>query len=76
MKCGGCGGYNTTKWRQKHKKIIFYILYKKPMNTSEICVFYKQPQNLTFTNKPTQPTQPIPENTTINNNTIHRMMPM
>jgi hypothetical protein len=47
------------------------------LNSTEMCVFYKQqPQNLTFTNKPTQPTQPISENPTINNNTIHRMMPM
>ena len=44
------------------------------LNTAEICVFYKQPQNLTFANKPSQPTQPNPENPAIS--TIHRMMPM
>ncbi len=47
-----------------------------PLNSSGMCVFYKQPQNLTFTNKPTQPNQLISENPTINNNTIHQMMPM
>ena len=46
------------------------------LNTAEICVFYKQPQNLTFANKPIQPTQPIPTTSTTNNDTIHRMMPM
>lgn len=46
------------------------------LNTAEICVFYKQPQNLTFSNKPSQPTQPIPTTSTTNNDTIHRMMPM
>lgn len=46
------------------------------LNSAEMCVFYKQQsQNLTFTNKPTQPTTPIPVNPT-NNNTIHKMMPM
>ena len=47
-----------------------------PLNSSEICVFYKQPQNFTFANKPSQPTQPIPKTSTSNNDTIHRMMPM
>jgi hypothetical protein len=47
------------------------------LNSAEMCVFYKQqPQNLTFTNKPTQPTQPIPATPTNSNDTIHRMMPM
>jgi hypothetical protein len=59
---------------QKNNIFIYYI--KMPLNSSEMCVFYKQPQNLTFANKSTQPNQPISENPTINNNTIHQMMPM
>jgi hypothetical protein len=58
------------------KKNIFIYYIKMSLNTAEICVFYKQPQNLTFANKPSQPTQPIPTTSTTNNDTIHRMMPM
>ena len=49
------------------------------LNSAEMCVFYKQPQNLTFTNKPTQPTQPtqpMPATSATNNDIIHKMMPM
>ena len=49
------------------------------LNSTEMCVFYKQqPQNLTFTNKPTQPTQPIPKTleTQVENNKVRKMMPM
>lgn len=48
------------------------------LNSAEMCVFYKQPQNLTFTNKPTQPTQPFPKTfeTQVENNKVNRMMPM
>jgi hypothetical protein len=56
------------------KKNIFIYYIKMSLNTAEICVFYKQPQNLTFANKPSQPTQPIPEIPATS--TIHRMMPM
>ena len=44
------------------------------LNSAEICVFYKQSQNLTFTNKPTPPTQPIPEIPATS--TICKIMPM
>ena len=46
------------------------------LNSAEMCVFYKQPPNLTFTNKPTQPTQPMPASSATNNDIIHKMMPM
>ena len=44
----------------------------------EICVFYQKKQNLTFTNKPTQPTQPVPKTfeTQVEYNKVNKMMPM
>ena len=54
------------------------------LNSAEICVFYKQSQNLNFSNKPihpptqpTQPTQPSPKTleTQVENNKVNRMMP-
>jgi len=67
---------NMSVKTQKNNIFIYYI--KMSLNTAEICVFYKQPQNLTFTNKPTQPTQPIPKTleTQVENNKVRKMMPM
>jgi len=48
------------------------------LNSAEICVFYKQSQNLNFSNKPTQPpTQPFSKTleTQVENNKVNRMMP-
>ena len=49
-----------------------------PLNSTEMCVFYQEKQNLTFTNKPTQPTHSIPKTfeTQVENNKLNKMMPM
>jgi hypothetical protein len=61
---------------QKNNIFIYYI--KMPLNSTEMCVFYQEKQNLTFTNKPTQPTHSIPKTfeTQVENNKLNKMMPM
>jgi hypothetical protein len=34
MKCGGCGGYNTRRWRWYYKKNIFIYYIKILLNST------------------------------------------